>query len=94
MALFVVLLPHENPVVVASIKEKFSNDNYFEINSTQLIVSGKGSAQRISDMIGITSEDEKSIGSAVVLAFSGYWGRASTDLWEWMRVKIEERDNG
>jgi hypothetical protein len=94
MALFAILLPKENPRIVAAIKDKFTENNYFEICPTQWIVSGKGPAKKISDTIGISSEGEQTLGSGVVLAFTGYWGRASTDLWEWMKIKIEEGDNG
>ena len=94
MALFAVLLPQESPAVVASIKAKFPDNKHYKINSTQWIVSGTGSAEQISDIIGITGEDNSTIGSGVVLAFTGYWGRANNSLWEWMRVKLEERVNG
>ena len=93
MSLFAVLSPSVNPKLESAIIEKFP-DNHFKINSTQWVVSGKGSAKIISDTIGITSEGDATIGSGVVLAFSGYWGRASTDLWEWMKAKIEASDNG
>ncbi len=92
MSLFVVILPKEDPALVAAIKEKFPN-NYYQITPTQWIISARGTAQQLSDLIGVTGE-EKPIGLAVILAIAGYWGRASTDLWEWMRVKTEEKANG
>lgn len=88
MALFAVLLPYANPTVIASIEEKFPDPNHFKINSTQWVVSGKGTAQKISDLLGTTEN------GGVVLSFSGYWGRADANLWEWMKAKIEESDNG
>jgi len=93
MSLFAVLLPEENPKLVAAIKEKFPDTDHYEITSTQWMISGKGTVKQISDTLGV-SVKENPIGSAVILAISGYWGRASTDLWDWMKVKMEESVNG
>jgi hypothetical protein len=89
MSLFAVLLPAENPKLVAAIKGKFPDTDHYEITSTQYMISAKGTAQQISGILGVS--DEKPVGSAVILAIAGYWGRASSDLWEWMRVKMEEK---
>ena len=90
MALYAVILPKPTPAIVAEIKAKFAENDYYEITPTQWLVSGQGTAKKISDMIGITAKEEETIGSGVVLAFNGYWGRGSTDMWEWMKAKIEE----
>jgi hypothetical protein len=89
MSLFAVLLPEENPKLVDAIQAKYP-DNY-PITSTQWIVFGKGTAREVSNNLEISTE--KTIGSAVVLTITSYWGRASTDLWDWMRAKIEEKVN-
>jgi len=91
MSLFAVLLPAENPKLINAIKERFP-ENY-QITPTQWVISAKGTAQQVSDKLEI-SVKENPIGSAVVLTITGYWGRASTDLWEWMKVKMEESANG
>jgi hypothetical protein len=91
MSLFAVLLPKETPELVKIIKEKFP-ENY-EINPTQWIISAKGTVKQVSDTLGV-SVKENPTGSAVVLGISGYWGRASTDLWDWMKVKMEEGVDG
>lgn len=89
MSLFAVLLPAENPKLIAAIKGKFPDPNNYQITPTQWLISAKGTAQQISSVLGVS--DEKPVGSAVILAIAGYWGRASSDLWEWMRVKMEEK---
>ncbi|MHB8173088.1 MAG: hypothetical protein ACYDFU_01330 [Nitrospirota bacterium] len=94
MSLFAVLFPAENPALQTAIKEKFPENNY-KITSTQWIISGKGTAQQISDMLGITKgTGPGTSGLGVVLGVSSYWGRADAGLWEWMKVKTEEGDNG
>lgn len=91
MSLFAILLPAENPKLIAAIKEKFPD--HYEITSTQWMIFAKGTAQQISDKLGVSIK-ENPIGSAVILVIAGYWGRAATDLWEWMKVKMEKDDNG
>lgn len=91
MSLFAVLLPKENPELVKIIKQKFP-ENY-EINPTQWIISAKGTVKQVSDTLGVSIK-ENPTGLAVVLGISGYWGRASTDLWDWMKVKMEEGVDG
>ncbi len=91
MGLFAVLLPEENPKIITAIKEKFS-DNY-QVTPTQWIISTKGTAKQISDTLGISGK-EPPTGDAVILTIAGYWGRAEPNLWEWMKVKMEEGADG
>ncbi len=91
MSLFAVLLPKENPELIRILKEKFPD--HYEINPTQWIISGKGTIKQVSDTLKI-SVKENPVGSAIVLGISGYWGRASSDLWDWMKVKLEEGADG
>jgi hypothetical protein len=94
MGLFAVLLPNDNPKLATAIKEKYP-ENYQQLSSTQWIISAKGTARQISNTLGVTSEeDERTIGPAIILSITSYWGRASVDVWEWMRVKGEEGSNG
>lgn len=91
MSLFAVLSPTENPKLIAAIKEHYP-DNY-QITPTQWIVSAKGTAQQISDKLGVSAK-ENLIGSGVILSIKSYWGRSNPDLWDWMKGKMEESDNG
>lgn len=88
MSLFAVLSPKENHKLETAIKEKFP-DNYQQLSPTQWIISAKGTAKQISDKLGVSIK-ENPVGNAVILGINSYWGRASTDLWDWMKVKIEE----
>lgn len=90
MSLFAVLLPKEegSANLIIKLKAIFPNDN-FQITPTQWLISAKGTAKEISEKLGI--DDETPVGLAIILGIAGYWGRASTDVWEWMRVKLEEK---
>lgn len=45
------------------------------------LVAYDGTSRQLSDALGIS---DGNFGSALVLNFSGHWGRAPSDLWEWI----------
>lgn len=93
MSIFAVLSLTDNKKLEEIIVEKFPT-NHYKITSTQWIVSSKETAKQLSDTLGITV-DGKGLGptgSGIILGISSYWGRAHTDIWEWMKVKMEEGD--
>jgi hypothetical protein len=93
-ALFVVFSnqPGMDALLEKSVKEQFPN-NYFEMGRNRWIVAGEGTARAISDKLGITG-DNHTIGSSVVFGISGYFGRASSEMWEWIATKLKGADGG
>jgi hypothetical protein len=92
MSVFAVLSEEYNPKLEVLITEKYPKDHY-KITSTQWLVYSKETTKQLTDTLGITSEGGKKkgdTGSAIVLAISSYWGIANTDMWGWMKVKMEE----
>jgi hypothetical protein len=75
-------------VVESAIKEKFPND-YIGLQGDEWLVAAKGTAKEVSDTLGITGEATARLGSAIVFATTGYFGRAPTEVWEWIRTKTE-----
>jgi hypothetical protein len=54
-------------------------------DGTLYFVSDSGTAKDVSDKIGVTAG---TFGSVIVLAVSGYFGRAPMNIWEWIAAKI------
>jgi hypothetical protein len=55
-------------------------------------VAGKGTAQEISASLGITSPTEptaSAVGTVMVLEIASYYGRATSDIWDWVKAKWE-----
>lgn len=67
------------------IKKEFEGYNY-HLPQGEWLVAFNGTSRELSDKLGIS---DGSNGSAIIVGISGYYGRASTDLWEWIRVKSE-----
>jgi hypothetical protein len=56
------------------------------------LVAGKGSAQDVSAKLGITSPTDpaaNAVGTVMVLEIASYYGRATTDIWDWVKAKWE-----
>lgn len=83
--LFAVLADPTNELIVGSLKKNFQ-DNYIQIRPGQWFVVGSGTAKEISDKLKITPGNEN--GAAIVVAVFGYYGLASSAIWEWVAAKV------
>jgi hypothetical protein len=71
-----------------AIETAFPN-NFFQVSERgQWLVVGEGTAREISNKIGITGVEPPPISTSVVFSVSGYFGRASSEMWEWIAVKL------
>jgi hypothetical protein len=96
MTIFVILLPTTAPAVIEGIKKAYPSD-YFSINDTQWLVSTTGTAMDVTTKIGVYDPKNPSaphIGNAVVFSTNGYFGRAPTNIWEWIKTKLEATPSG
>lgn len=57
----------------------------------QWLVADEGTAQNVSNKLGITitppSADFTPTSTAIVVAVSGYFGRIGANVWEWVKAK-------
>jgi hypothetical protein len=88
MTVFVVCRVTNPGLIGPAIKSKFPN-NYFELQHDEWLISAKGTAREVSDRIGITKGDTAQLGSAIVIGFAGYYGRAPMEVWDWIKAKME-----
>jgi hypothetical protein len=91
MSIFVVLSHTNNSKLEEAIKEKFPSD-YYKISPGQWLISTGGTSRELTESIGLIDK-EKGLSPAVIFSISSYYGMWSTDLWEWIRVKME-KSNG
>jgi hypothetical protein len=57
------------------------------------LIKHEGTTTDISNFIGITGQPEgvaSAVGSAMVVPVSNYYGRGPTDMWEWLKIRIEQ----
>lgn len=85
MGMFIVVPQKSGETILEAIKRELPND-YYVLTSGESLVSFSGTTKELSDRLGITSGES---GTGLVLSITNYYGRAPTDIWEWMKVKME-----
>lgn len=87
MAIFAIIgQPGQNTArLPQAIQQAFPND-YISLKPDAWFVAFNGSAQDLSNKLGIT---DGSNGSAIVASISTYYGRANPDIWSWVKNKWE-----
>lgn len=87
MAVFAIIpTSAQNEVLESAINSKFGSKAY-KLPMGQWLVSYSGTSKVLSDELGIT--EGKGEVSAIVVSISGYYGRAPTDVWEWIKLNWE-----
>jgi hypothetical protein len=49
----------------------------------------EGTTVELSETIGLTGENKPPLGSALITAIGSYYGRGPTDMWEWLKTRME-----
>lgn len=81
MATFVIIPTETNPKLDEIVLSKFGKGSY-QLPKGEWLVSYDGTSKQLCEEIGITDDN---VGGAIVLNFSGYWGLASKNIWEWLK---------
>ena len=71
-----------------AVQTSFPGNSFPLAERGQWLVVGEGTAREVSDKIKITGVEPPLIGSSIVFAVSGYFGRASSETWEWIAAKL------
>jgi hypothetical protein len=86
MAIFVIFRVASLPQIEAALKEVFPND-HLQVGPGQWLVSAIGTAKDVSDRLRIS---DGSRGAAMIFSMGNYFGRAPTDIWDWIKAKAEK----
>jgi hypothetical protein len=88
MTVFVILAETDDPRLATSIASHFK-DNFLKIGPGQWFVAGNGTSVDVSNLLGITAGPTKgTTDGAIVASINSYYGIASTNVWEWLKVKL------
>ena len=84
MAVFAVIQPQTpfNP----SLEGKIKTYPHLKVREGFWFVEAKTTAQDVSEQLGISSGET---GAAIILKVSSYYGRAPTDVWDWIQAHWE-----
>lgn len=56
------------------------------------LIRSAGTSVELSNQIGITGQaagEPPTLGSALVVPITAYYGRGPTDMWEWVKTRFE-----
>ncbi len=85
MPVFVVIPDLEKQQTEARIRERFTNQSY-RLPQGEWLVAFNGTTKELSDLLGISQGENGA--SAFVVAIAGYYGRAPSDIWEWLNARV------
>lgn len=85
MSIFVLFRVTKPEAVKAAVAAMFPHDHY-QAADDEWVISANMTAKELSDALRITHGEN---GSGVVFKMSSYFGRAPSDLWDWIKTKSE-----
>ena len=65
-------------------------DDHILVQPGEWLIASSGTAQSLSDKLGIT---DASVSAALVVTVAGYFGRKPPTLWEWIKTKWGQEAN-
>ena len=89
--LFAVMGDPGNPALASSITANFPED-HIVVRPGQWLIVSTGTAKGLSDKLGVTPGT--AVGPAAIFATAGYYGRAGTQIWEWIVAKMGKPSDG
>lgn len=86
MTVFAILETTENQALGERIQHEYPLD-HVKVAVGQWLVSDVGNAKTVSDRLGITGD--ANVRGTMILSISSYYGRHNTEIWEWIKSKME-----
>ena len=87
MTIFAVFKATEPEALHGAIMKAFPND-HVRLTSDEWLISADMTPKEVSDKIGVSSPTGNE-GAAIVFSMRGYFGRAPSDIWDWIKTKTE-----
>jgi hypothetical protein len=86
MAIFAIFRVTQPEKMEEALQRVYPGD-HIQVSPGQWLVSAVGTAKDISDKIGVTPGSD--MGAAMVFSMANYYGRATTEIWDWVKTKAE-----
>jgi hypothetical protein len=86
MAIFVVFRVSDPKKMEAAMLRTFPDD-HIQVHAGEWLVSTSGTAKDVSDKLQVTPGNDA--GAAIVFSMANYYGRATSEIWEWIKAKAE-----
>lgn len=84
MPLYFVAALSKPSEIQNKIKSEIPEGDYHEVAADKAFINFSGTSTELSEKLGIT---DGSVGTAIVLLVTSYYGRAPKSVWEWVNLK-------
>jgi len=85
MAIFVVIPTATNTALASVLSSPEWADKTYPLPHGEWLVAFEGTSTELSEALNIL--DKEGTGPAIVFAVNGYYGRASVNIWEWIKSR-------
>ena len=86
-----------NPTSTAlnsAVEQKFEITDRYQLQSDRgWLIKFPGTSIELSNYIGLTGRESgalSSLGSAIIVPVLTYYGRGPSDMWEWIKTRLEQ----
>lgn len=86
MGVFLITPIAEPDRVGKVVADRFKQDAYSIPRTQSWLVAFGGTTKELSDTLGIS---DGSVGTGIIVPVTNYYGRAPTDIWEWIKNRME-----
>jgi hypothetical protein len=86
MSVFVIFRVHDPQRMEAEL-DKLPPGKYLRLREGMYLASASGTAKALADTLGVSDGDT---GPAIIFKMESYFGRASLDIWDWIKTEAEQ----
>jgi hypothetical protein len=76
-----------NPAALGAVITSTYPSHHYVLPNGEWFIASTETPKEICDRLGVTPDGKN--GTAIVVKFSGYYGRAPTEIWDWIKAKAE-----
>ena len=95
MAIYIAVpLTQDSKALDEAVTFNIEPSNHYKLQSDRgWLIKFDGTSVELSNRIGLTGQPQGEtslIGSAIIVPVSAYYGRGPTDMWEWLKTRLEQ----
>lgn len=77
----------------SAVENSISHESRYELQADSgWLIHFNGTTIELTNHLGITGQETgeaSHVGSAIVIPITNYYGRGPTDMWEWLKLRME-----
>lgn len=95
MAIYIAIpLTQDSKALDEAVAHTIEPLNQYKLQSDRgWLIKFDGTSVELSNHIGLTGQPQgetSPLGSAIIVPVSAYYGRGPTDMWEWLKTRLEQ----